>query len=504
MADLADLNTVLTTCGIAEAATRTNLINNEGFTSIADLGVMEGDTDVTEMAKRLATRTQGEGRINLGTVVIKRLQALVYWVNDRNLRSQDTNAADWTPAAMATAMTEKRIRKEAKESKSEPKVKDLGKFEPEFFETHEDGFKNLLAQCRGVIGEPLRYIVRDDDEPEEFETEVQRRMYQLPVTGESYEGDNSTVYHKLKEFLYDTAGWAWIESFDTAEDGRGAFQAWCNHYNGEGELSKRTKLAKQMLDTLHYKNEVAFTFETYSSKLQRCFQVLARDPDQAYSSRQEVEKLVEGINTDNGRLQGALAVIENQYARDFSGACAYFSQQVASVYGTAQLEHRRGKKKRGIYAVNNRTGRGGRGRGRFGGRGGRDGGRGGRGGRFGGRGQNHSRTMFNNVDVSDPTRSFTPQEWEQLQRDGHIYIVQQRDRLAGRGGGRLPGRGRDGGRGNGRGDDGRNTSAANTGRGGGNIQGDDYNSNDRDNGERGGRNGRGFGRGAYGNQYHQH
>jgi hypothetical protein len=34
------------------------------------------------------------------------------------------------------------------------------------------------------------------------------------------------------------AGWTWIEGFDMAEDECGAFLAWMDHYNGQGELSK--------------------------------------------------------------------------------------------------------------------------------------------------------------------------------------------------------------------------------------------------------------------------
>ena len=48
-----------------------NIINQEGFTQLEDPGVLETDTDVSEMAKRMATRTQAEGRVLLGTVMIK-------------------------------------------------------------------------------------------------------------------------------------------------------------------------------------------------------------------------------------------------------------------------------------------------------------------------------------------------------------------------------------------------------------------------------------------------
>jgi hypothetical protein len=66
----------------------------------------------------------------------------------------------------------------------------------------------------------------------------------------------------FKAFLIDSpGGWAWIEPHDMAENGRNAYLAWIAHYNGEGELSKRTAPAEAKLETLHYKSERSMSFE---------------------------------------------------------------------------------------------------------------------------------------------------------------------------------------------------------------------------------------------------
>ena len=79
MADpIGELNAVFEICGIVDAGMRANIINHEGFMSLVDLGVLETDTDVLEMAKRLALRMQAEGRVYLGTVMVKRIQTLVW------------------------------------------------------------------------------------------------------------------------------------------------------------------------------------------------------------------------------------------------------------------------------------------------------------------------------------------------------------------------------------------------------------------------------------------
>jgi hypothetical protein len=86
MASIDDLHAVFTMCGIPDAAMWTLIINCKGFNQLDDLGVLETDTDVTEMAKRMASRTQAEGRVLLGTVIITRLQTLVWWIRDHQKR----------------------------------------------------------------------------------------------------------------------------------------------------------------------------------------------------------------------------------------------------------------------------------------------------------------------------------------------------------------------------------------------------------------------------------
>ena len=168
MANLDDLHAVFAMCGIPDAATRNLIMNREGFNQLDDLGVLETDMDVTEMAKRMASRTQAEGRVLLGTVIIKRLQTLVWWIRDHQKRGLPLNADEFTAETMASAAEMKTLRREMTDS--EPSVKDLGKFDPDDFDAHEDAFLNLLAQSYGVLKEPLRYIVRSADVPTEFAT----------------------------------------------------------------------------------------------------------------------------------------------------------------------------------------------------------------------------------------------------------------------------------------------------------------------------------------------
>ena len=155
---IAQLHLVFEVCGIVDAVMRTNIINQEGFATTEDLGVLETDMDVLDMAKRMVSRTQAEGRVLLGTVVVKkRLQMLVWWVRDHQKHGLDVDAVDWTTDVIQEAAQMKSLKHELADK--EPSVSDLGKFDPDDFNSFEDAFPNLLVQSYGVLHEPLHYVV---------------------------------------------------------------------------------------------------------------------------------------------------------------------------------------------------------------------------------------------------------------------------------------------------------------------------------------------------------
>jgi hypothetical protein len=84
----------------------------------------------------------------------------------------------------------------------------------------------------------------------------------------------------------------------------------------------------------------------------KCFNTLHKDVDQRFLDRQKIEKLLKAIHCQAAELLAAKAVIDQQYPQDFIGACGYFSQQVAHIHGSAQLEFKQSRnKKHGVYAI---------------------------------------------------------------------------------------------------------------------------------------------------------
>ena len=97
------------------------------------------------------------------------------------------------------------------------------------------------------------------------------------------------------------------------------------------------------------------SFERCTEIMTKCFNTLHKDPDQRFSDRQKVEKLLKAIRCSDPELLAAKAIIDQNFPRNFIGACGYFSQQVARVHGPAQLEYRQSShRKRGISAVDTR------------------------------------------------------------------------------------------------------------------------------------------------------
>ena len=110
-ANISGTHTVLAVCGVVDPDNLNLIRTGEGITLIAYFGVFGSDRDVVDMAKHLSSCTIHDGRVNLGTVHIKKIQALVWWINERQKFGQDLDPAKFDQASMLAAMQSKRIEK---------------------------------------------------------------------------------------------------------------------------------------------------------------------------------------------------------------------------------------------------------------------------------------------------------------------------------------------------------------------------------------------------------
>ena len=95
------------------------------------------------MAKHLSSRTANDGLVNLLTVHIKNVQALVWWINDRQNFGQELNPNGFKQETMLSAMQSKRIKKD--QIYSDVAYTTFTQFDPDDFETHEDSFMNMVS-----------------------------------------------------------------------------------------------------------------------------------------------------------------------------------------------------------------------------------------------------------------------------------------------------------------------------------------------------------------------
>ena len=417
------VHNILITCDVTNAAHRDVFMEIEGLDSIAAFAAMSGDTDVTEMAKRMASRPNAAaGRVILGTMQIKRLQDLVYWVKDYDKRGMEAGPKLW----MAEVMNEAMERKESEHNygKVEIEIVNPGKCQTDFgWDNWQLTFVNKLNATMGAAKVlPIDYIVRPewDDDDELFLDDDEMRGYQMPLEGENFKRDNKLVYQMLKSACIKSDAWTLIQSFDRAADGRKAWLSLVGHYNGTGELSKRVERAKEEINRLHYKNEKVFPFEKCVTKLKENFYVLEKDKHEDLTDKQQVDTMLPGIRSTDPGITSAKVNVFQSYRGQFDKAADFMSSLIANMHAAAQLDYtnRHGNKRRNVSAMGLNDQRGGRGDGR-----GRDG---------RGRGRNNERrTYANNVDITDAHRSFTSDEWEQL-GTMRSYILQLRE--GGRGG----------------------------------------------------------------------
>ena len=226
---------------------------------------------------------------------------------------------------MTNAGIAKRIEKN--QPKADMKAADLKAFNPDEFKTHEDEFWNLISQTTSVTSKfSLLYIVLPTVAPVIFTDEFEDHMFQMTLPGQEYNLDNRTLYAKLKAFLIGSAGYAWIEKYNHTANERTDFQAWVDHYNGAGELNKRTALAKARMMDIHYKNEQSMSFEKYTEMVIKCFSTLDKDEDDKLSDQQKVYVIINGIRVQDVQLMAATSYIAGQYPRDVTMVYAYFSR----------------------------------------------------------------------------------------------------------------------------------------------------------------------------------
>jgi hypothetical protein len=155
--------------------------------------------------------------------------------------------------------------------------------------------------------------------------------------------------------------------------------------------------------------------------MNECFELM-KDNDQDLAEAQKVKKLLNGVKSNHPEVNALKTVVRTNHPTDFNAATTLMAGQIAVLFPAASISYEQ-RPKRKISAANTRGGRG----------------------RFGQK-QGQTPVIANGVDISNPNRSFTSDEWQRLRQSGLLsWILEHRNnhgrQQQGRGGRGNGGRG---------------------------------------------------------------
>jgi hypothetical protein len=424
LAEFPDLDQMLTMCGFTNAVERARLIEYERFTLLNAFGDYT-DTMIESMADKNEKHSPVATRIHFGIQRVLYVKAVSFWVRKQRREGIPVLIENLNPDVITQMVQKMNLEHSMDASADDDKVGQLAKFDPKKYVSWARSFENYLDSLHGKLGVPLSYTLRPENaNPAEAADDYQRILWSVPFTGSAFREDNHRVYRIYKDLMIGTDGWTWFNRA-TPGDGWDAHLILTRHYRGDAETALRAAEAEASLNHLHYRNEAVFPFKQYITRMSECFELM-EDNQQGFSEPQKVKKMLDGVVSTNAEVVAIKAVVRSTHPNDFNRASNLMAGQIALLFPAAMSDLRN---KRKISAVGAQGGSGG-----AGGRSGHHGGRmnAGRGG--GGR---HGNAQFlNGVDVSDPMRSFTSEEWKKLRESGFLsWLIDRQSSLNNRWGG---------------------------------------------------------------------
>lgn len=248
------------------------------------------EKDITTMAEEYGKRTANNGRIIFGFFRTKELQGLMHWVQDMTRMSKNPSLQRLTPLELALAVANNDIRKNLSDNmETASKAADPGKLRTNTdWYTWSQGFINYLSTIPGCTGIPLSYVVREFEEPTEdddgdapedvdYLTTIVNRA---PLRGTAYVADRRQVHQLLTGKVLGEQAEEWIRDDKSKQNGRIDFNHLKEHYEGEGNVSRRITQAEALHKSLFYKQERSMKFSVFLSRLQTMFQIYKQEGEE--------------------------------------------------------------------------------------------------------------------------------------------------------------------------------------------------------------------------------
>lgn len=241
--------------------------------------------DIVSIAEDYGKRTINDGRIVFGYFRTKELQGLMHWVQDQNRMSKLPAEQQLDPMHLALAAANNEIRKNlADNMDTASKAADPGKLRTNTdWYTWSQGFINYLSTIPGCTGIPLSYVVREFDDPtdpEDTSDYLATLVLRAPLSGPVFMADRRQVHQLLTGKVLGESAEEWLRDHKRKNNGRLDFQALTNHFEGEGNVSRRISQAEALHKQLVYKQERAMKFTVFLNKLQNMFQIYKQEGEE--------------------------------------------------------------------------------------------------------------------------------------------------------------------------------------------------------------------------------
>ena len=271
---------IMTWIGINPAAVRNALIADflsDGLIGLKDLT----QDDVKETFASYSKRTDGPFPIPLTVLHKKRLWGLVLVVKDI-LRSQNEVAfndefeRESFLQELSEAISRDDLRSQMQkigESFIDSSFTHKLKGQAEWKKFMEELSSNL-SMIVGVQGVPLTYVIRDDVVPY-FDPDApydDAIIQGCLMSGPAFKIDAHTVHQIIHRNVHeDSDAYTYLKPLLRRHDGSLDIKALRDRYESDASRQSIINLAKPTLKRLRYKNEMSFSFERFSAKLQRAY-----------------------------------------------------------------------------------------------------------------------------------------------------------------------------------------------------------------------------------------
>jgi hypothetical protein len=180
--------------------------------------------------------------------------------------------------------------------------------------------ENHLSACFGVNGNPMTYLIRKEDigDPNAvYDSFDHKAVACCPLSGPTFEADAATLHQKMIGWTQGQDSFQFIKSIKKMNNGRLDQQALEEHYDGAGNLEIHLKKAKQLQETLHYKNEKVMKFDTFLGKIQEMSNIFEECKQPLYPDA-KLEFLLDRIQSSELN-----ADISTMRAKKGEGNCTY-------------------------------------------------------------------------------------------------------------------------------------------------------------------------------------